>query len=70
LLHPALQDGKPVPLCQFRGKVLLVVTTSGHCGPTSQYDGLESNGTKVAAFGSVTTPEDRALLAKIDEFFE
>jgi glutathione peroxidase len=32
---------EPVSLCQFRGKVLLIVNTASDCGYTPQYDGLE-----------------------------
>jgi glutathione peroxidase len=35
-------DGKPVPLGQYRGKVLLLVNTAGFCGNTPQYSDLES----------------------------
>ena len=35
-----LQD-EAVSLCQFRGKVLLVVNTASECGFTPQYEGLE-----------------------------
>jgi len=45
---PAILDHKfanlmdePVSLCQFRGKVLLIVNTASECGYTPQYDGLE-----------------------------
>ena len=32
---------EPVSLCQFGGKVLLIVNTASECGYTPQYDGLE-----------------------------
>jgi glutathione peroxidase len=32
---------EPVSLCQFGGKVLLVVNTASECGYTPQYEGLE-----------------------------
>lgn len=35
-----LQD-EPVSLCQFSGKVLLIVNTASECGYTPQYEGLE-----------------------------
>jgi glutathione peroxidase len=141
-----------MPLCQYQGKLLLVVNTASFCGLTSQYEGLEQlhdrlkdrglvvlgfpandfgeqepgsdkeiadfcrltygvefpmvsrtvvkgpqanafyqqlakitgstpkwnfhkylinrDGTKVAAFGSMTKPDDKELLAKIEEFLK
>jgi glutathione peroxidase len=32
---------EPVSLCQFGGKVVLIVNTASECGYTPQYDGLE-----------------------------
>ncbi|MGH7234745.1 MAG: glutathione peroxidase [Nitrospiraceae bacterium] len=35
-------DGKPLPLNQFRGKVLLLVNTASFCGNTPQYEQLQT----------------------------
>ena len=72
-----LQDEKPQSLCQYSGKVILVVNTASYCGFTSQYKGLESlhskykdKGLVVLGFPSNDFAQEKSSNQDIAEFCE
>lgn len=48
-----LQDEAPQDLCQYAGRVLLIVNTASFCGFTGQYEGLERLSARLAPRGLV-----------------
>ena len=74
---PRLQDEKPQSLCQYRGKVLLVVNTASFCGFTPQYEGLEKlharykdRGLVVLGFPSNDFAQEKGSNKEIADFCE
>jgi glutathione peroxidase len=74
---PRLQDEKPQPLCQYSGRVLLVVNTASYCGFTPQYQELEDlyaryreRGLVVLGFPSNDFAQETGSNKQIAEFCE
>ena len=74
---PRLQDEKPQSLCQYSGKVVLMVNTASFCGFTGQYKELEAlhakyqgKGLVVLGFPSNDFSQETGSNKEIAEFCE
>lgn len=72
---PKLQDESPQHLCQYAGKVVLVVNTASYCGFTPQYEGLEAlyakykeQGLVILGFPSNDFRQEKSSNAEIADF--
>lgn len=68
-------DGKPLDLCQFEGRAIIVVNTASKCGYTPQFEKLEgmykqykAKGLVVLGFPSNDFRQELASNAEVGEF--
>jgi glutathione peroxidase len=74
-VFPELVSGKPMSLCRFQGRVLMVVNTASECGFTPQFEQLEAmhrrfsaRGLVIVGFPSNDFRQERGSSREIAEF--